>query len=432
MTLPATINITTAFRLDLATPVFNIKDLTPFNTEGITLNNVKGNFKIVNPIGITVYENTSTSTPDLNNFSITGITQVAGLATAISATAHGMLTGDWVLVGGAGQAGYNILAQITKVNATTFTYAVASGTVTPATGTLRGLKASLNTISIPLDSSTGMPIPGDYTITLTTIVAGGTQPGTYEKEFTYTYSYIRPSVTITQSVNCFLARFISTDTTTYMVNAVQPTLTRTHNITYPADSDIPVETYVTQTVTVNAPKVWNGIFTTSIRSTLEYVFTDSLVIDDKVSGAQSFTVACDVNGCQMNCCINTLNQQYILQLATNPTLAAQTRATLDRAVQLRDLFIYNQQCGNTDEMAQNLALFYEVTQCSPDCSCGETGQVVPYEGYIGKTILFWDINVPNSKDDIILYLFDLYLVLANTTAGQNPTDNPSLFQVIGA
>ena len=71
-----------------------------------------------------------------NGLSITGITRSGSTATATTAVAHGLATGDAVRVSGADQAGYNLDATITVTGATTFTYAVASGTVTPATGTI--------------------------------------------------------------------------------------------------------------------------------------------------------------------------------------------------------------------------------------------------------------------------------------------------------
>jgi len=58
-------------------------------------------------------------------------------ATVVTATAHQLNTGDYVTIKGATPTGYNVTnASITKVDATTFTYSVASGLSTPATGTI--------------------------------------------------------------------------------------------------------------------------------------------------------------------------------------------------------------------------------------------------------------------------------------------------------
>lgn len=61
------------------------------------------------------------------------ITQTAGTAT-VTNTAHGFVTGNYVVIRGAAQNGYNKVAQITVTGANTYTYAVDSGTVSPATG----------------------------------------------------------------------------------------------------------------------------------------------------------------------------------------------------------------------------------------------------------------------------------------------------------
>lgn len=68
--------------------------------------------------------------------SVSALAQSAGVATATSAS-HGFSDGDPITIAGAGQAGYNLsFVNITYVDANTFTYPVAAGTVTPATGTI--------------------------------------------------------------------------------------------------------------------------------------------------------------------------------------------------------------------------------------------------------------------------------------------------------
>lgn len=70
-------------------------------------------------------------------FAITGITRSSTTATVITSAAHGLSSGDDVLVTGAAQAGYNGVVTVTVSDATTFTYTVDVATVTPATTTTR-------------------------------------------------------------------------------------------------------------------------------------------------------------------------------------------------------------------------------------------------------------------------------------------------------
>lgn len=67
---------------------------------------------------------------------VTSITQTAGTATLTTTAAHGRATGDWVTVEGATQVGYNGVHQITVTGTDTFTFAVDSSVVSPATGTI--------------------------------------------------------------------------------------------------------------------------------------------------------------------------------------------------------------------------------------------------------------------------------------------------------
>jgi hypothetical protein len=67
--------------------------------------------------------------------SVTALTS-SGSTAAATVTSHGYSDGDPVLIAGADQAGYNGTFNITVVDANTFTYQVAEGLTTPATGTI--------------------------------------------------------------------------------------------------------------------------------------------------------------------------------------------------------------------------------------------------------------------------------------------------------
>lgn len=67
---------------------------------------------------------------------LASLTQTAGVATATVTAGHGMTDLQMVTIAGADQAGYNGSFTATVVSATVFTFAVAAGTVSPATGTI--------------------------------------------------------------------------------------------------------------------------------------------------------------------------------------------------------------------------------------------------------------------------------------------------------
>jgi hypothetical protein len=70
---------------------------------------------------------------------VTSIAQTGGLATVTTAAPHGIPAGDSVevTISGASPAAYNGTFLATYVSPTTFTYAVPSGTSSPATGTIK-------------------------------------------------------------------------------------------------------------------------------------------------------------------------------------------------------------------------------------------------------------------------------------------------------
>ena len=73
--------------------------------------------------------------PFLTTKTITSLTSTGTTATA-TVTAHGYTNGQSITISGATPAGYNGTFTITVVNANTFTYTVAAGLTSPATGTM--------------------------------------------------------------------------------------------------------------------------------------------------------------------------------------------------------------------------------------------------------------------------------------------------------
>jgi hypothetical protein len=79
------------------------------------------------------------------------VTATASTTTAtITHTAHGLVTGNKVLIKGATQSAYNGVWTITNTGANTYTYTMASSPTSPATGTL---KASLVVLDGAVDGS---------------------------------------------------------------------------------------------------------------------------------------------------------------------------------------------------------------------------------------------------------------------------------------
>ena len=94
------------------------------------------------------------------------ITQTGGTAT-VSHTAHGFSTNQYVVIRGANEEGYNKVAQVTVSDANTYTYSVASGLSSPATGSpvatgvlVYGTTSGTGEVSDTRTLSTAQPVDG--------------------------------------------------------------------------------------------------------------------------------------------------------------------------------------------------------------------------------------------------------------------------------
>ena len=66
---------------------------------------------------------------------VTTLTSATGTATCTTTAAHGLVTGDHIVIRGAQPDDYNKTAEVTVSTTTIFTYSVTSGISSPATGT---------------------------------------------------------------------------------------------------------------------------------------------------------------------------------------------------------------------------------------------------------------------------------------------------------
>lgn len=91
--------------------------------------------------------------------SVSSITRASSTATVTTGSAHGLSTGHYVTIAGAGQAEYNGVFQVTVTGGTTFTYTVNGTPATPATGTITTIRAF---IKFQGKIDTIDPEPGQY------------------------------------------------------------------------------------------------------------------------------------------------------------------------------------------------------------------------------------------------------------------------------
>lgn len=108
----------------------------PFLFSELTFNTSRGIIEYIKPATVTKVD-WSSFTIQRGTGSITSLTSTGTTATAVTSTAHNLATGDYVEILGASPDAYNQAgAAVTVVDSTTFTFTVASGLSSPATGTI--------------------------------------------------------------------------------------------------------------------------------------------------------------------------------------------------------------------------------------------------------------------------------------------------------
>lgn len=139
------LDTTGTITLNLVGCTSDVAFATSFRTEGVVVTVVEdpitATFKVLdNDLAdlenARVLVEASDGTGDLLfQASTTSLTQSGGTATCDTTAAHGLTTGDEIVMRGANEAGYNLTAVVTVSDTDTFTYAVNSGLASPATGT---------------------------------------------------------------------------------------------------------------------------------------------------------------------------------------------------------------------------------------------------------------------------------------------------------
>ncbi len=178
-------NVLPELFLDTAQDSDSIEALnTPFSLEKVAGTLSTGNLigsgtlTTVIPVGTSfqdstgyIYNSTSEAIISSSSISVTALSQVGGITTAISAN-HGFYSGLSVVISGANESDYNGTFDILVINEDTFSYTVDTGAATPATGTIL---ATATIVSIPIESvevGSDKNLDGGQSLTVTIPISG--------------------------------------------------------------------------------------------------------------------------------------------------------------------------------------------------------------------------------------------------------------------
>lgn len=298
-------------------------DATAYSTLGYTTGGgdaVSGIYKLVDPVGQVVYENT-------------------GYATDVFSSS------DWSL------------SSLTTSAKTLLTY---SGTDTPIYGMYKFY------VKIFVEPSGG----GDFVV-----------EKLFNIELN---SALAPTLSLEETYDCNRATYTSTDTTVYGAPAgytiqsiVRTHITRPPLVSKKSDGVTAQPTVTSSSVTnflssTNNP-LWTGAYSSSIASVVTYVNSGNTTIVNCAAIEKDATVSCDNALCTLYCYLKKLYNNYYAYLnAGNTTMATMELAKWQKGT---DIFVLIQKAVecSTGDVEGLTKKFYDATGITQGCDCGCSG-----------------------------------------------------------
>jgi hypothetical protein len=368
---------------------FKLTDTTDYATGSVDY--ASGLYKVVSPVGTTVYENVGYANDDFSSpdvayhLSDTNVDDLA-LPTTVSGD---IVTGIYTIYNKTIVWGLSVASPVTKsitVNAVANSLTIAAigttdGNLILASGFLEFDGGNIYTVV------SGSMTGNDLTVVLLETIAesaGSYDFNIYEEDSSYAtskefkYSYTSPVVSIDYSLSCSESKLISTDSTDYSTtnctDEISPsTTTRTHSVTAPtgsgygsiADSSDAERTFL---------NIWTNVWQTSISTVLEYEIEDWdsvnwYSIHDLVTGYDSIDVVCDSCECDMLACMEALYVKWLNAIQNNPRTEADLRKSIIKVNNLFVQFKMAQACG--EDTSSYCEAIKEILSYN-DCTCASS------------------------------------------------------------
>lgn len=370
-----------------------IQDATSYTSLAVDAGDERGLIKIVDPDGLTSYNNTSVGSPDITALSKTVSSVNAGTDIITMTAPHGLVTGDPVRYNAATSADSGLTN-----NANYFVIYVSATTLKLAT-TLENAKAetaiSLSadavgaekliykaaTIALPLDGD-GNVKRGGYTVTLTMFDKDVTGT-TFERSIYFDYDYSRPSISLSISHSVINPIFFkSVDETSYDYNGVTPTITRTHTLFFPKNKG----SYSVTTKTLNTNSYYTGASTVYLLSVTDYVFATAYYTDDtanlvnwRLSDSffknEPYTVSDSTSVCDYYSCIENLFDKVQEKRLKNANDYESLKADLDWATLNWQMLQNAINCSKSEDFQKYITQIEEATGCTGNCDSGQVSLV---------------------------------------------------------
>jgi hypothetical protein len=247
-----------------------------------------------------------------------------------------------------------------------------------------------NSVSLPLDTD-GNILKGTYVITYKIRVAGGVQSGDYTFVDTSYYCYVAPvgDIQVTNSVR--LAKVTSQDLTSYPINGIVPTISRTHTLWYPSSLGLSPTVSGLAEIQLSYPNVYTGTYTGKISTVASYVFTDGLIVDYLITAVDE-TIVDNKTLCDIYCGIKNLTNEMLTARSTGDFgKADKIQETLSLVSILFTLYDDAITCGKEDDATNWLNQIIAIANITVGCGCtGDEPTLVIPDGGAGSG---GDVNV---------------------------------------
>lgn len=383
------VSFTTTF--DYTNNVFILTDTTDYagqsvNTLVSSIPDVIGNFKIIDPNGNVIWNNT--------NFSIQSGTAQSIAAGNITLAVGASPTDDYFnglycfLSAGTGSpqntriTDYTAIGTLATVSPSwvgiggTPTYRITFGDIVPAAALTTQTSISLS------NGQDGYPIAGTYTIVYTVKSAISTSAVYAVSTVSFDFDFVPPVIELSSTVDCLIPQLIATDATNYVVDGITPTITRTHTLYNPPS--IGGSTVGTATDLSISNFYTPAAYQHTLSVDLSYTLADGTIVTMTLTGNQTINVTCDHKLCDIYCCVSSLWNNYMNSVTSNPTLGNIYLTKLTQVTSIMTLISQAYECsasGSTIDEYVNQIL--RIADCAPGCGCSSSTPV-PVTGLGGN------------------------------------------------
>lgn len=373
------------FFVDKTSSRFVITDTTDYASQGVTVGDLTGVLRIVSPTGVVVYDNNDFNAPDID-YSATRISDYVSVPVYVGTNnpIQGVYTISLIVSEDDGDTSFTSTIEVDyRATKPVSALEVTVDCVSPLLSSVDKTSYSINGVT-PLTSSL-ITVANSVTNEVT---VSGNKSGMYiDLQKVYIVGsanndgeYTINTVEYDQSANTTVIRFTSANTLTN--NTAGGLLyTRINQIFYPSVLGLsPLNGY---TNTVSTSTFYTGNQEFSNKGYWFYQFSNYSVTF-YLEKTLSKEVTCDINLCEIYCCISKTLSNYLQYKGVNDVLANNYKNAYILACSYLVSLQTQIKCGNSNNVDKVVAEIRSITNCTSDCNCSDTdGEPVMIQGVGG-------------------------------------------------